>query len=75
MARALMDQLQRHSDLSAGAVDGLAAELDRVGGLSGAEHSEGMAGLAATVGGLEDEVDEGSTDARRLELLRETLGG
>ncbi|MEN8145241.1 MAG: hypothetical protein ABFS14_09850 [Gemmatimonadota bacterium] len=75
VARALMDQLQRHSDLPAGAVDGLAGELSRIGELSGADQTAGMAGLAAAVGDLSGSAEAGSPDARRLELLRETLGG
>ncbi len=75
VAQALVDQLQRGSHLSADAVEGLADELDRIDGLSGAERSDGMAGLAATVGEYLAEAEAASTDARRLEQLRETLGG
>ncbi len=75
VARALIDQLQRGSDLPDGAAQRLAGAVERIDGLSGSEQSEAMAGLARRVGGIVDRAAEGSLDAKRLQMLVAALGG
>lgn len=73
VARALLDQFKRDENIPADFVDGLSAELDRLEGLEGAQRRDGMAGLAAAV---KDHIEYASpTNARRLTILVETLGG
>jgi len=73
VARALVDQLGRDDAVPADCVAGLTSRLDRLDTLEGSQRRDGMAGLAASVS--EHVGHAGPTNAKRLKLLVETLGG
>ncbi len=75
VARALVDQLQRDSDLPADRISALAADLEEAEGAAGDQRQQALSELAATAGQLEARADSGSADERRLQLLAETLNG